>query len=783
MNKSKIWKIPALSIGAFLFLFLITEICMFIKEPFLNSGCSISISEKGFLVEEVFKDSPADQGGIKKGIVYDKLNSLSAPEWLNQFHKNYKSIYRTGTEDFYSIGKTITLTTKDNHACSFTITNQSFFKKLSFLPPFLKAKIILSIFLLLSGISCTLFFNENRCSHLLVYCLYCSGLGLFNAYNSIWQTISFKIFNLIMFDISSTAALSFVLIYIRESLKDFSIYKRAQKILLLYTIIMQACILIKYILILIFKWDILSNPLDYLTQVFITVSFIPIGIFTIITFIKIPSQTTYLFRFLMIGLALSTVPSIIYYCKEMFSDYILIENSLKTMSIVSFSILPFSFLISILQVKFQKFPKLFVILMAIYIYCITALYILILFLNQIEPSTSLLVYLCVLLSPVLYTLIYWCIKAILLVYSKKAPQRIKDFTDKLNLFSDAPNICKVTAEEMRKIIDPEYIFFQLINDQNDLYIPYMDRFELSDTALDELLYEADSKKYVPDTNPLFNGGFFIPLIKNNELFCRVFIGPKTNKDDYMPSELAIISSIANLFFQTILYKEKILIPKTSRGKEKYYSICENAVSTLSNLIETRYIITNSHIKRMEEYVKLMAKSAKENKLYPDIINNAFIEDITKSVQFHDIGKIIVRDSILKKPGRLTAEEFEQVKIHTSEGEKILRKIFENHSKDKHDSGLFKIACEVVKSHHEWWNGTGYPYHLEGQKIPVSARIVAIADVFDTIIFDRCYKTAVSTEEAFNIISEDSSIHFDPELVNIFLKNKKEILEIVSSYKN
>ena len=183
-------------------------------------------------------------------------------------------------------------------------------------------------------------------------------------------------------------------------------YKKVQKILtaISYTIL-GSCVL-KYILILIFRWDILSNPLDYLIQTMVCVTAIPIGILTVITFIKLPSQTTYLFRFLMIGITISTIPSIIYYTKDIFTDYILIECYLKTISIVSFAVLPFSFLMSILQIKFKQLNKIIIFLLTMFIYFITALYLVMLGMGQNVHTNAFSFYLVLLLSPILLLVVY-----------------------------------------------------------------------------------------------------------------------------------------------------------------------------------------------------------------------------------------------------------------------------------------------------------------------------------------------------------------------------------------
>jgi putative two-component system response regulator len=150
------------------------------------------------------------------------------------------------------------------------------------------------------------------------------------------------------------------------------------------------------------------------------------------------------------------------------------------------------------------------------------------------------------------------------------------------------------------------------------------------------------------------------------------------------------------------------------------------------------------------------------------LNKDFIKKITLASPLHDIGKIGIPDSILLKPGKLTPEEFEIMKTHTLIGAKIL-----NSSKQE----LIQFAKEIALYHHEKYNGKGYPFNLKGEEIPLSARIVAIADVFDALTSKRPYKEPYTISDTIDIIKKDSKEHFDPEIVNIFLKNIKDIVEI------
>ena len=200
------------------------------------------------------------------------------------------------------------------------------------------------------------------------------------------------------------------------------------------------------------------------------------------------------------------------------------------------------------------------------------------------------------------------------------------------------------------------------------------------------------------------------------------------------------------------------------------------ISGLSNLIENRDTDTGEHILRTGIYVKTLAKNAAADGVYDDMIDDHFIELLYSLAPLHDVGKIVVPDHILKKPGRLTPEEFEEMKKHAAVGGAVVRQILNGIA----DEEYIIFAADIATYHHEKWNGTGYPRHLAGLDIPLSARIMAIADVFDALTSERCYKKAMPADEAFDIIKNDTGKHFDPKLVEVFLRHRDEFLLTVTN---
>ena len=202
-------------------------------------------------------------------------------------------------------------------------------------------------------------------------------------------------------------------------------------------------------------------------------------------------------------------------------------------------------------------------------------------------------------------------------------------------------------------------------------------------------------------------------------------------------------------------------------------------NSLADIVESRDENTGEHILKTATYVRIIAEKLLQEGVFADELNEDFIERIVKSAPLHDIGKIHVPDAILNKPGKLTAEEFEIMKTHTVEGGKIIEHII----KLTPDPQYLMDARDIAMYHHERWSGGGYPEGIAGDDIPLSARIMAVADVFDALVSDRAYKKGFPLEKAFAIIREESGTHFDQRIVDAFFAASEEIIRVEEEFKN
>jgi putative two-component system response regulator len=210
-----------------------------------------------------------------------------------------------------------------------------------------------------------------------------------------------------------------------------------------------------------------------------------------------------------------------------------------------------------------------------------------------------------------------------------------------------------------------------------------------------------------------------------------------------------------------------------RGKESLSDAQLATILAMSKIAEARDDDTGKHIERTQSYCRALAVKLRDQDGLQAVINDDFIDNLFHASPLHDIGKVAIPDAILCKPGKLTDEEFEIMKTHAAMGAETLRSVSAKYP----NNAFINMGIEIAQSHHEKWSGAGYPDGLAGGDIPLSARIMAIADVYDALRSVRCYKEAFSHEKSRDIIVSDSGMHFDPTGVEAFLAIEDEFSKI------
>ena len=216
---------------------------------------------------------------------------------------------------------------------------------------------------------------------------------------------------------------------------------------------------------------------------------------------------------------------------------------------------------------------------------------------------------------------------------------------------------------------------------------------------------------------------------------------------------------------------RVLAQAVAEKTAKLSAMQDSIIKGMAMMVESRDNSTGGHILRTSDCIRIFANRLKSEPGFGQY-NTSFWENLIKAAPMHDLGKIAVDDSILRKPGKFEPDEYEMMKTHSTKGAVIVREVL----RETTDSDFKEIAVNVAHYHHEKWNGKGYPTGKKGEDIPIEARIMALADVFDALVSRRCYKEAKSFDEAFSIIESDLGIHFDPIVGKVFLECRPQLEE-------
>ncbi len=296
-------------------------------------------------------------------------------------------------------------------------------------------------------------------------------------------------------------------------------------------------------------------------------------------------------------------------------------------------------------------------------------------------------------------------------------------------------------------------------------------------------------------------GFFILVLSNNLWFTNIFMSYPIRSMAKCVDDFTHLGYEQEQLDENVKTIRSLEIKTNDELEELYDSICnmtlniseqirdlrklseatlkmqDGLIITMADMVEKRDSDTGEHIQKTALYVKIIVEGLKKKGYYAEKITPKFMSDVVRSAPLHDIGKINIPDGILNKPGKLTPEEFEIMKTHTTAGKNIM----ENAISTVEGENYLKEARNMAAYHHERWDGKGYPEGLHGQVIPLSARIMAVADVFDALTSPRVYKPAFSLEKSISIITEESGRQFDPKCVEVFLEAISDVKMVLNKF--
>lgn len=335
-------------------------------------------------------------------------------------------------------------------------------------------------------------------------------------------------------------------------------------------------------------------------------------------------------------------------------------------------------------------------------------------------------------------------------------QQVLNSTSKILNYSTLNDFYQCFIEQLEEIFNHKDLNSCIIEDKNDekkviagvgLCKSCVNKVLDKESRYNQLIMDFSKL----DEAMLFNEGLFVVILEEAIQGTKYLICEHDHEQDFV--------NIVQLYMQNAkLIYDKLLTTLKKNEEQRHLLL------TLGEIIEKRDMSVSNHVVRVSKFTDLIAKRFEfsEDELY----------NIELASSIHDIGKIVISDVILNKPGKLTTDEFELIKKHTLENINMFKFL---------DTNLAQTVNDIVKYHHENWDGNGYPFGISGEAIPFAARIVTVADVFDALTHSRPYKEAWPLDEAFDYISKQASHKFDPKVVKVFIDLKEEIIDIYNKY--
>lgn len=751
----------------FIVLGLMLSLCM--KQPALNTGFRITSSD--FTVVELFDDSAADHAGLAIGDRIVRIDSIDTDTFAARYYGGKKSLWYKGYSGLFKKGTQYELELADGSVHFLDVPETiPFFSRFRLLSIDDKVGYGVGILFVILGFLLSFFSDEEFDKSAFVNFLYAIGICLANAYTDTHNTLFYSVCNLVLFHLSTAGIASSILRMVGFFYR-LAGRQRAYSHLNTISYVPYVLVLIRAAVTAFYPEAFFDSMLFYLPYLNLSVLLYGLVSFFCLMYI-IPPQSSPTLRFLLVGMCFSIVPVIFIVVFRGFSSSLTVVStgeSLKTFLPLLF--IPVSLLCCFIQAKEVKFDKVISKIMIIGCSSLILLVLLSIPVDSVIYRGVLIVlaaFICFILEKPILNFLYPQIKC--LTDSFSALEKMLFATDTEN------DMYALVADWLYTAINPGFIvFYELPDDENK--IPGRTLFQKcpnqarADACLVSLIAERCTATDRKDEIIIHgNWGVSAPIYKAHHVFGYVFLGSRNHYEMFSVAELNLLQPTARILM------EALLVLDLKQQVEYINNMQNRIVYSFADMIESRDGTTGQHVKRTSLVVDLLTKYLRKNKVYADMLQPEDYSLISLAAPLHDIGKIKVPDRILSKPGKLTDEEFDIIRTHPVEGERIISKTMFKIE----DERYLKIAREMALYHHEKWNGMGYPQGLRGKKIPISARIMAVADVFDALCSARSYKKAFTIEEAFNIIDESRGSHFEPVLVDAMHALENELRGIYGS---
>ena len=744
----------------------------FAEQPYYHSGISITLKDNGYHLQKVVRGSPAELAGLKAGIILAKVDGVDAVS-LNKVSDADMAAFLTISTRFFKLGKIFTAMDSEGNGYAFKVGRLSWAERFPLLNATVLLNVLVGMLFIAFGIWLLLIGPADRAVKWFLLFSSFTGLALSVSYFSSYWTPFLLTVRFIVLDFAAVAACIFLVFFSRRFPvpREKAIDKR---------LAFSAALLpigIKYALVATGTLS-LFGPASFFIHIYVFLALAYAVCYLAIRYGRLKAKDKRKLRWVIAGAALSLCPYLPYLLTlimrlDMLSSDVPILNYIATCAILFFPMFVAIGVVRYNLFDIDRFVNRIVVVFFLALIATGAYFVVFVAILDTRLTASMYFGLLfsVLLSPLLYNGVNRAVERIVWLGKKEKLEILSRMETGLVGVFKTPEVYEIVSKAMANAFDPGFVAF--LSEKSDGSIEVDAAWPDAGATRGATRKDRLDRLGKGSTRSHEDGSLSLRLLGQRDK--RVLeLGPVKGDDIYTKEDVSAISGsiaqISKALENCDLYQrlQESLMNETNAQR--------TAILSLAKLTEYRDHETGRHLERIREYSRLLALKLRETDNGNAYLTDAYIDDLGLSSVLHDIGKVGIPDQVLLKPGKLTEEEFEVIKKHPSIGGKIL----EETELLNPTRSFLAIGKLVAYHHHEKWDGSGYPFGLSGEDIPLSARIVAVCDVYDALISARPYKDALSHEAATAIIRKGRGTHFDPKLVDVFIAAQEDFRKIGKS---
>lgn len=765
-----------LLVGIFSFIIALVQLYLCANQPVSVKGYTSYGAAEGYVITEIASDSPASEAGFQVGDVIVNINGVDMIEWRRTYvvGKNDEIIYANAPY-LFRFGETYRCTMQDGTIKSFTIPeNPSFFYELRVLSRDDVINFVAGSLFIILGIVISILSTGNAGISDFIWFMYATGICIINSYARMFNTVGYSKLNIVLYNLSC-ACIAFSLLriigYFKSILRRDKTVERIRKASFIPIIIIGIEIVL-----------MLSGAISFwcpfglqAASLFGSVALVVALLYSLFMFISlfrdIPRQSSLSLRFFLMGICFGALPALFIVLLRTISGSYSAGANETLVTILPLLSIPVAVFCSVFQAVKPEYDQISARVMS----GVGTIIILIL-ISLIISSEYSMIFALMCLAPFVFLFVEKPITSFLYPKLTYVQRDLDSLEKQVFLCEKEEDIYNIISQWIFTNLNASFVVFSKISVSRKVMTAEKKWEKAGSDSCDMSVYDSMIEERLRDSIHRegllthFGRGCSCPLYSSYEVAGYILLGARSQNDMFSSMEMRLLPPITRILMEALT---------TMRLKKQgqFVSDMQNQiVFSFADMIESRDGSTGLHVKRTSQVVELLLKQIRAKNVYGEMMGDDDYEMITLAAPLHDIGKIKIPDAILSKPGKLTEEEFSTIKTHPVEGEKIIRKTMAKIE----DENYLEIARDMALYHHEKWNGTGYPEGLKEDEIPVCARIMAVADVFDALCSARCYKKAFTIDEAYAIFEESRGTHFEPVLVDILQELRPDLEQIYQS---